>query len=430
MKPQSWVWLIIRDVFSQKMRLTILITCLALSSIFFGLTFMSVYFLRTEMRPMLRELFPENRAIIKGGSTDIFFLKLEGPKINDSTVADFKALPDVENVYAQMPALFPASASFQMETLGLGFDTDVILFGIDKKMVEDDLVPGRDFPGIDPLGEPVPALVSEYFLDAYNLGLAEGTELPKLSRSAFLGVEFDILAGESVTGLSAGGKDTGTFRSRVIGLTSDPNLFGVIIPIETMREFNRKFSSVPPRYAMLHIDVESPEGLPAVEELAKERRLEFIAQKETLERYLRILTTVEYLLISALFMVLLLGATGVFTTVAGSIRERRPVWGLHRATGMTRLQVLILSLTNICVAIVPSFILCLIVCQAASITMQRFIDSLSEFSLIPGNPLELNLVSIAAIIGFLFFFAIVPTLFFTIPILRKHPTVLLSERSL
>src|SRR5690606_2094931 len=111
--------------------------------------------------------------------------------------------------------------------------------------------------------------------------LAESASMPKLSRTAFLGVEFELALGESTIGLGSSAVATEYRKARVVGLTKDPLLFGLTIPIETMREFNRKYSPENADvYTVLHVDLMSPEDTTTVQAFVEQSKYRFQAQKE------------------------------------------------------------------------------------------------------------------------------------------------------
>ena len=431
MTPGAWLWLLRRDVLSQKMRLAILIVCIALSAVLFGLTFSAVVYLREEIRPRLRDLFPERRVVLRPSSTDVFMFKMEGPKISEKALEEIRALDGVAAVHAQMPASFPVSASFEMDRLNVGFTTDIIMFGVDRALIEKDLAPTAEFPRKRE-GDPLPALITEYFLDAYNLGLAESASMPKLSRGAIVGVAFDVILGESQTGLGKSKVAKKTVPARIVGLTNNPLLFGVIIPIEDMREYNKRYQPGKElTFAALHVDLKSPEDAAAVEKKAGELKLRFEAQKEVLERYLKIVGTIELFLVAAFVIVLALASVGVFTTFAACIRERRPAWGLHRATGLGRRGVLLLATGHAIAAALPAAAIAIGACVLVSTLLTRFLGVYTaQLSILPGNPFHFGVAGGAAVLVFAVLFSLVPAWLFALPICRARPVVLLSERSL
>lgn len=432
MTARAWLWLLRRDVMSQKPRLAILIACITMTATIVGLTFSAVTYLRSEIRPRLRELFPERRVVVRPSSADLFFLRMQGPRITDREVEQFRALDGVAALHPQMTAMFPSSATFEMKSLDVGFTTDIIMYGVDRDLISNDFGIKVDFPTKAGSAEPLPVLISEYFLDGYNLGLAESSGMPKLSRSAIIGVQFELILGESTVGLGEVKAAPMTIPARVVGLTKDPMLIGVVMPEETLREFNRRY--VPDRdvtFAALHIDLESPENAEEVRKKASELKLTFEAKKEVLERYLKIVGTLEMCLLGGLAFVLVLAAVGVFTTMAASIRERRPAWGLHRATGLGRAGILVLASGHALAAALPSAVLASALCVLVSRILSRTLGVYTEsISILPGNPFQFGAAGVASIILFSLLFALVPAWTFALPICRMRPVVLLSERSL
>lgn len=432
MTPRGWVWLLAREVSAQRARLLILALCVALTGLVFGLAFSAVLYLRGEIRPRLRELFPERRVVVTPASSDVFFLKLEGPRITPGAVDQFRAMPEVARAYPQLSASFPVSADFEMQSLGVGFVTDIILFGVDFDLLRDTISPEAWAVHERQNDGAVPVLISEYFLDAYNLGLAESSGMPKLSRSSVLGVEFDLLMGESTIGMGAVSAAPKARRARVVGMTPDPLLFGVTMPIEPLREANQRYT---PRkqeaYAALHIDLASPEGQEAVREKAGELKLGFSAQADILERYLRVVGSIEGLLLAGLLMVVALGGVGVFATTAAALRDFRPRWGLYRAAGLGPGGVLVLAQGYVLAAAVPGAVLAGLGCAAVARGLSMTVgETISNLSIFPGDPFALGWEAYSAVLIFSLFFAGIPAGIFSFISLRKKPVELLSERSL
>lgn len=432
MKLGSWLWLLRRDVLSQKPRLFLLILCITVTATLFGITASAVAYLRGELRPRLRELFPERRVIVRPAANELLMMRFEGPKIDEATVAHFRSLAEVERVHPQMAAAFPVSAAFDMATVGMGFETDIILFGVPQELVEKDLaIPGMAFDA-STLKEPrIPALISEYFLDAYNLGFAESAGMPKLSRRAFLGVEFEILLGESTIGLMETNAAPREVGARVSGLTGNPFLFGICIPLEVMQEFNRQYApESADKYAILHIDMRSPEDLEALRKEAEARQLAFTAQKEVLDKYLKVVSTLEAVLLAYLATVIALAGVGVFTTTAASIRERRAAWGLHRATGMPPIGVATLAMGHALAAAIPSGVAASAIAWGISRAVQNVLARYAELTFVPADPIGFSAVTLLLIFGFAILFAGIPAMLFAWPIARTRPVKLLAERSL
>ncbi len=387
-------------------------------------------FLREEVRPRLREMFPERRVILRPTTSTMMFFQMEGPKISQDVTDQIAAMPEVAMVHRQLSANFPVSANFDIETFNVGFSTDVILLGVDKMLVEDSIGSQFVWPPHD--GNPIPVIVSEYFVDAYNLGFAESANLPKLSPNAVKGVSFDLLFGESTLDLAASSVEPEMRSARIAGLTDNPTLFGLTIPIETLIEYNKKYQPHKPvAYSTLHVDLASPEGAEAVEAKATELKIGFEAQREKLARYLQIVLTLEAILASALSVVLALAGIGIFTTTAASVRERRPAWGLHRATGLGRFGVFVLATGHALTAAIPAGIAACLLSLGVSVALTNTFGSwLEQLTIISANPFALGLEVYAAIMISAAVLALIPAWLFALPIMAAQPISLLSEKSL
>ena len=432
MTPRGWLWLIARDVSAQKRRAALLILCLLLSATLVGIVYTAFAYMREEVRPRLRELFPERRVVIRSRTGEVLFLQTQGPRITEKAVRAYREMPEAEAVYPQLSAAFPVSAEFNMESIGTGFQTDIILFGVPREMVADDIFPPAE--KAPPRGgeKSIPVLISEYFLDAYNLGLAESSGMPKLGRSAVLGIEFDLILGESTVALGESAAPARTVPARVVGLTPNPDLFGVIMPLGKLKDYNAVHApQKTTAYTALHIDLADPAGLPAVQQKARDLGLEIDAQAETLERYLRIIRTIEGILFGALAAVLLLAAVGVSTTTGAIVRSQRPRWGLYRATGLPPHGVRLLATGHALAASLPAgFLAMLLVTGILKGLSGAFGEAVRELSIIPGDPFAPSLSLYLVIAVFSLLFAILPAWFFTRSITKTRPAELFAERSL
>lgn len=341
MSAAAWWWLLRRELFLRPGRQLTVLLAVAIAAAIGTLALGVARWMHREAVPQIARMFPEERLVAKAPALNVAVLRFEPFAIDEAMLARVRQLPGVARAIPQMSAAFPISASFQF-TANDGFVTDVILFGVPRDLVEGDLDDSAVFAA-PRAGAPVPVLVSAFFLDLYNLGLAESAGLPKLNAGAAIGREFDLLLGESTMGSGASRGKRRTVRCRIVGLTPNPQLVGLIAPIETLAEWNKEFATGKAKYAALHIDL-AP-GQDAQETVAALTKLGLAVEslRAQQERLLSIARGVQGATLGFAALVLVLGVCGTAATLAATIRERRPVWALHRATGLSpwRLAILI-----------------------------------------------------------------------------------------
>ncbi|MCB2156014.1 FtsX-like permease family protein [bacterium] len=431
MSLRAWLYLIRRETAAQPGRAVLLVLCAALSCAIGGLALAALFYLRSEVRPQIESLFPEERLVVRRPDVDVSILKLQFGKITDEIVAQIEAIPEVERVSPQMPAQFPIMAEMTIGRLDASYASDVVLHGVPAELIQDELPRDADFSWDPESGDPVPVAVSAYFLDLYNLGLAEGVGLPKLSPNAARNREFTLMLGESTLGFSKG-ESPKFVRAKIVGLTKNPLLVGLVAPIDVVRRWNAEFNpGQPASYAILHVDVRRPEDALAVRDrlMAMGLRVDWAA--EDLQRFQRMITTAELVLFAVAAVILALTSVGIFSTVAMSTRERRAAWGLHRATGLGPWSLLGLVLAEGAILGVLSAVIGGAMAWGVAAALQSAAgEYLANLSFIPGQPFALGVETYAAILILALGLILVPTLLFALPACRAEPTRLLERRSL
>ncbi|MDX2177772.1 MAG: hypothetical protein SF028_15020, partial [Candidatus Sumerlaeia bacterium] len=294
----------------------------------------------------ISRLFPERRVLVRARPVDISFLRLEAGRLDDAALGRLRAQPTVERVLPQLSAAFPVSAIIEIPPgSGSGLATDAILHGAPRELLEGELAKGRRFDGA--MGEPYPVVVSAFFLDLFNLGLAEASGLPKLSPAAVVGREFDLVLGSSTLAPSSGSARPRTVRCRVAGLTAQPALVGLTVPLETLAAWNAEFApGRPALYAALHADARSAAELEALLDFVNEAGFRGEAALGTAERARSVAQGMLALAWLGAGLVGALAAAAVHGAAAGALRERRGSWGMMRALGAGRARVALLAASS------------------------------------------------------------------------------------
>ncbi|MEQ8819080.1 MAG: FtsX-like permease family protein [Sumerlaeia bacterium] len=431
MKLSAWRWLLWSELRSQPGRAALIVFAATVSAAIAAFVFGILGYIQEEVRPEIRSLFPESRLIVRQPDLDISILRFNFGRIDDRIVDQVRAIEGVEAVYPQMAAQFPASATVTIGSLGDGLATDVVIHGVPPELVAQDLPPGTDWTWEPDSGESVPIAVSAYFLDLYNLGLAEGAGLPKLSEAAAIGRVFDLELGASTMGLASAGKPR-TIKGKVVGLTRNPLVVGLAAPLETVAAWNEEFA---PRkagaYKILHVDATGPEEALAVQTAIGEMGLRAELASENLDKVVRYVTAAEWALRVAVALILALAAVGIVTTVGAAMRDRVAVWGLHRATGLSpgRLLAVVLMQSLLMAAVAAAIgggIYLLVMGQLDA----AFGETLAQVATIPGEPFAPRPSALATMAGLTVLLVALPAVAFAAPTLLREPVKLLNQRDL
>lgn len=431
MTPFAWFYLLRREIAQRLGAAAVLVFCTAVGCLAAALALHVVLYLQRDVRPFLAEMFPPQRLVVRPGEANLLFFNMQTGKLTNEVADRLLATPGVQHVAGQMAAEFPAMAEVM---LGPGDDvafvSDAVLYGVPRDLIADSLPRGATFdwaPG-DP--EPVPVAASMFFLDLYNVGLAEGAGLPRFSKSAIIGRELDLVLGESSVGVGGTGRPE-RVRAKVVGLTTDPALVGLCVPLELMGAWNeRQRTAWTPRYSALHVDAATPEDAARLRDVwrAEGWRVEWsgerLAQAQSMAR------GIEALVAGAAAAIVLLALVAIVSTVAVAGRERRAAWGLQRATGMTPLQLASLVVgEHLLLALAASGLACGALLLLARVAHDRLAEMLAATATVPGDPLAVAPEVYAATLAFAVVVLVVPLMAQLVPALRRSPMALLAERS-
>lgn len=429
MTLRGWMWLVRREIAAQPGRALLLVLCAALACGVCGIALHGLRYVRAELRPHIESLFPEERLVVRPGEVDVAFFRMKTKGIDDAALETMRAMEGVARVAPQMTATFPVTAEISIGRLGFDFTTDVVIFGVPAELIARDLPANVAFAH-DAAGErPVPVAVSAYFLDMYNLGLAEGSNLPKMSAAAAIGREFDLVLGESSLGLASRGEPR-RVRARIVGLVRDPLLTGLVVPLETMRAWNAEFTEGAPSYGLVHLDVADADASKAVAARLAEMGLRTEASADTLARFAGIATGVELALAAFMAIVLALAATAMLSVAAMAARERRAVWGLQRAAGLPRGILLSLVAGEGAILAVPASLLACALAGAAIVGARAVAGPLVDsLAILPASPLRIDALAMAGTVLLCAMLVAAPLVLFAMPALRREPADLLALRA-
>ncbi|HBW47959.1 TPA: hypothetical protein DEF17_08555, partial [bacterium] len=142
------------------------------------------------------------------------------PNISD----EIRKMSGIKNIAIEESLLLPAQVNGSI--FGRAYGSDVAVIGLDSSSVKWLSPELSDDEFVDT--NPLPVVVPELILEAYNNSFAEPNGLPRLSKSAFLGRRFQLVAGASSLNVSENGSIV--VEAELVGFTKRRDVFGLIVP--------------------------------------------------------------------------------------------------------------------------------------------------------------------------------------------------------
>lgn len=331
---------------------------------------------QSEIYPLVEEAFPEKEIIIEPKSSNLAFLKVSLNKIDQEKINQIEGMDGVEKVLPVLPLKVPAIAIVSI--VGNEFGTDVTLYGVDEELIEKDLVQNKSFVYAE--GRPVPVIVSEYFLELYNNGLAEANGLPKLSRQSVIGRKFDLEMGESSFNY---GDESESFRCEVVGLTRRSGIIGAMVPIDFIRKVNLKYKPGKGNdYSQAYVMLESLTDYDGVESVLTE--MGFHVRGNVLRNVQSMIFVGVAVMVIVSGSLIALALVSLFNAFNLILNEQMKFIAISRAVGLSRLGLRVLILSEvILIAMVGGLVGCLIGNLICSLINMNIAGLVGEFEILP-----------------------------------------------
>jgi len=388
--------------------------------------------LRSEVLTRIEKIFPERTLIVRTRSIELgplaFSAGLLTARVTPERAKRIAELPAVESVWPQLPLTVPALAVGTLA--GYQGQTDIVAYGVPGEMVQSEVVGRRGFTYADPATSTMPVLVSRYFLDLFNLGLAEGQGLPKLTESGVIGRRFYVLLGASLLQTDVKPESVRKVECEIVGLTQNPSLLGATVPIEYVRQFNRWYHGAGnvENYAQLHVVLRSTENLEAVAKTLESWGLQVAGQRDTARRLRLAVNGAALIVLLFGLATLAMAAVNIVNTFALIMLERRGEIGLLRAMGATRRATLGLLLAeSVLIGLTGGAVGSGLAWAASRLVNQALARWLPPFSLTPDHWLDQR----AGLFLFCVALAVLGSALATAPLLwrsvRRWPADLLRE---
>jgi hypothetical protein len=346
---------------------------------------------------------------------------LEGRPITDQTIADLSRRSDVDQVLPIEPIRFPVRAEGSI--FGNLISTDVVIHGVPRELVADALAEGQTWSRQPIAPDTWPVVISRYWLDLYNLGMARAGGLPLLSPGFATGKEFDLYLGESTIGLARTEEPVRRMSLRVVGLSSQPGLLGMALPPDLVRGLNQLYApGQKPHYVQLVVDL--AQGADRDTFLAAAAELGLQPSQEDIlgGRIKTAVGVMGWILIGLAVAVFVLGILTFYLLFAMLFHARRIDLVCLRALGLTPGQAVALALCEVGVlaagALVVAMGLNAFASRALGRLAQPWLERLSSLpaDLFATSPLWLTLAA-----GLIFAASLLPALAMLRWVVRVEP---------
>jgi len=343
MRLQAIAFLIHASMRGKRLRSAAVVGGLAVGMLALGLAAVAGLGTARSLRRHLESLFPEQRVVLRSKTIEAFTLQAETMSITPETVEAVRALPGVVRVCPEATARFPLSGRGNL--FGKTYSTDITITGIEAWLLGDEAPP--DFAYRPESGKPIPAVLSYYFLDLYNIALAESNNLPKFSPSAIIGKHIDLILGESTLQPADETRRTQVVPSVIAGLTRNPDLLGLLVPLDAVEAFNTWYGITDKRYRQLHVELASSEAVEAVKPALDKLGLEMQDRMAPWRKALTVVRLVAAAFVGLGVLVFALALAYLASTITWMLSERRRELALFRALGASPRQVLTLLATEV-----------------------------------------------------------------------------------
>jgi ABC-type lipoprotein release transport system permease subunit len=315
-------------------------------------------------RVVSTEIFPLDANRVEVVPRTAQFGSLSGGKsIDDQSLAQFRALPGVTEVYPRIKLQFLASASVDGRNISPtamallarvpGIDPskvravrdvrmwlEIMGTGIDPRLVEQDATAGA-FADV-PEGEPIPVLLSSRMVEIYNASFAEARNLPKIDPRILPFIPpLPLTLNHSFISRQISGQPVQT-SMKVVGLSRHAILGGITMPLETARRYNQRFvgGQAASTYDAAILQVGNSAQLGPVQEQIRSLGFDIDLRERRMAESVGLIITLVTLGFTLISLIIVgIAAVNIAHTFFMIIYERKRELGLLRALGATRADV-------------------------------------------------------------------------------------------
>jgi len=184
---------------------------------------------------------PPNEIKVKAGESKsvLLFSTGSGKELDNTSINIISKIKGVKKVDSVIAVTVPSYATIYFFTFQ--YRSDLICAGANYKFIENDIKSKemRDawIKGVHEKG--IPVLVPKTLIDSYNNGLAAANGLPEIVPDKLSGLKFKLSFGKSSVSALEGAYDS---SSVIAGYTDKISITGLVIPMKSAEEINKKFN--------------------------------------------------------------------------------------------------------------------------------------------------------------------------------------------
>lgn len=255
--------------------------------------------------------------------------------ITDAAITRVSKIGGIMRIDPVLPLKVPAQAAIGM--FGFSYRIDINALGVSERFLSPD-VKGKENIAFwrNPKHETtVPVVIPRMIIQAYNDGMAESNNLPRISEQSAAGLKLKLYIGRSSIRKLDGYIET---DAAVAGFTDKLKALALPLPIDLVRRYNSKFNpGMPNEYSALYINVKDHESLVRVSKILKGWGYHTETDKSISENIIRLKSAVESALALFKYIVLGLAAAAIYFSSLISVLNRLEYYRLLRALGSSKL---------------------------------------------------------------------------------------------
>ncbi|MGC8764261.1 MAG: FtsX-like permease family protein [Brevinematia bacterium] len=282
--------------------------------------------------PDLIKVSPKVTRVPRIGLFGIQFKQPKGTYIDDSVLREIKRIKGVVEVNPLLASRIPMQV--MVSIFGLNYGSDLICIGVDYNFVAND-IPDRRIKKLWnswKSGMDVPVLIPEILFQAYNSSMAEPNNLPKVTKEMITGVRVRLNVGRSSLKTLQGNT---TENGVVVGFTDKVANICLVIPIEVMRFFNKKFG-VKSEYIHLFVRVKDHNSLLSVSKQIKSMGLQVESDKIISEEILKLKNLISIAGNLLIIIVMFIASVSIAFGSIISVNNRFEYYKILRILGASR----------------------------------------------------------------------------------------------
>ena len=258
-------------------------------------------------------------------------------EISTNEIRKIKRIEEIGSIQRVVRLNFPSSLIIGM--FGRHMRTDILISGVERSFFRGTNISWKGFKAEDS----IPVVVPYFALDLYN-NFAAANSLPEVGEKALLGYKMEIVIGKSSFFRESGHKYT--FMGKIFGFTSRLSTTGIIVPLEFIRKFCRRYRSEHNTgrkcvsCIMLVVRVKKSLALPGVVRSIERLGLNVESHKNIAEKTGRAIKFIDSIFMILIIILFILTVLAIFNSYLAIVYNRSYEISLQRMLGATKFRIL------------------------------------------------------------------------------------------